>query len=132
MFARLMGEKGVLTDTDTGRQLAPTLQLQIGKLTSMLQSDPNARIPAKNVEAMAQALDMAKKAYAESYQLKADSYRKSYFENPGSPYAGKAWAPQLIEDVYQPLKMIDGGVSAPAPNLQNAAQQELMRRRGVK
>lgn len=133
-FARLMGEKGVLTDTDTGRQLANTLQLQLGKLTSMLQSDPNARIPAKNVEAMQQALQTAQRAFAESYQMKADSYRKGYFENPGSPYAGKAWAPQMVEDVYAPLKMIQGGAGvAPAGvDLQSAAQKELARRRGGK
>lgn len=134
-FARLMGEKGVLTDTDTGRQLAPTLQLQIGKLTSMLQSDPNARIPVKNVEAMQQALATAQKAFSESYGMKADAYRQGYFENPGSPYAGKEWAPQMVEDVYRPLKLIQSGgapQSRNAPDLQNAAQQELMRRRGGK
>lgn len=131
-FARLMGEKGVLTDTDTGRQLAPTLEVQMSRLQSILGSDPNARVPASNVAAMTDALVAAKQAYKESYGMKAQSFKNTYFENPGSPYHNKPWAPVLVEELYKPLELINKNtqpVAAPADPAR-ARLEELRRKAG--
>ena len=107
-FARLMGEKGVLTDTDTGRQLSPTLDLYMAKLESLLSSDPNARVDAQTVSAMTEALKTAKQAYSENYKMKADIFTEGYFQNPDSPYGGKKWSEKLVKDTYKPLEGIEG------------------------
>lgn len=107
-FARLMGEKGVLTDNDIGRQLAPSLELIQAKWKNILTSNPNARVSAESVSEITAALGAAQKAFTESYKLKADTFAETYFDNPGSPYAGKEWAPKLIEGLYQPLNLIGG------------------------
>lgn len=115
-FARLMGEKGVLTDTDTGRQLAPTLDRYMTNMRAILESNPNARMPAKNVEAMQEALKVAQAAFKQSYDIKAKSFENTYFNNPGSPYSGREWAPGLVGEIYKPLELIDKpAVPATAP-----------------
>jgi hypothetical protein len=117
-FARLMGEKGVLTDTDTGRQLSPTLDLYMARLESMLTSDPNARLDASAVAAMADALKTAKQAYSDNYKMKADIFTEGYFQNPDSPYGGKKWSKKLVEDTYKPLESIQGvGDKKQAPQI---------------
>lgn len=128
-FARLMGEKGVLTDTDTGRQLAPTLEIQLGKLQSILASEPNKRVPATQVAAMTDALAAAKMAYKESYNMKAGSFKNTYFDNPGSPYAGKEWAPMLVNELYKPLDLIDAPPVKTQGDPARARLEELRRKR---
>jgi hypothetical protein len=142
-FARLMGEKGVLTDTDIGRQLKPTIDTMLAGWGATLQSNPNARLDAKNVAAIKDALNAAKKAYAQKYQMQADVFKSTYFDNPDSPYAGKGWAGQMIADTYKPLDLIQGtGKEKIAPtgkevvkenfDMQKAAIEEMKRRKGSK
>lgn len=102
-FARLMGEKGVLTDTDIGRQLAPSIELWVSKYQNLLASNQDATVDARDVAAIRQALGTMTKAFGENYKLKADAFTEGYFKNPGSPYQGRPWAPKIVEDTYKPL-----------------------------
>jgi len=127
-FARLMGEKGVLTDSDTGRQLAPTLELMLARYQSILSSNPNARVPAKNIEAMREALSAAQQAFKETYTTKADIMRDTYLD-PSSPYSSYEWAPKAIEQVYSPIKDI-GVPRAPGMTEKQKRLQELRKKAG--
>lgn len=129
-FSRLMGEKGVLTDTDIGRQLQNTIDLSLAKYAQMLSSDPNAKIDARAADAMRAALVDAKKVFQDNYKLKADTFTEGYFNNPGSPYAGKKWAKKLVEDTYKPLDLIGKQATGgqPPANDPRARLEELRRK----
>jgi hypothetical protein len=86
-FARLMGEKGVLTDQDTGRQLAPMAALQTARVKQWFTANPGAtKVPASVVSAMTEALEEAKNALTETAKTKLSTLETTYGE-PTAPTA---------------------------------------------
>lgn len=102
-FARLMGEKGVLTDTDVARQWREPVDAIIAKYASL--GDPNAKIDAKDVQVLVAAMKDAKESFADAYKMKADNF-SSQFQDPYSPLAGRKWAPKMMEKIYSPISEI--------------------------
>lgn len=128
-FSKLMGESAVVSDADAARQFQPTLDAMLGDFEAKWGSNPNTRIPKQNIQHMLDAVTEAKRQFQIAYKQKADAFTEGKFKNPGSPYAGKAWAPKIVEDTYAPLKSF-GPPSASAAGLpsQDAIAAELARR----
>lgn len=84
-FARLMGEKGVLTDTDVARSFAPTIATWQANIANRLSGDASARLPAESVSAMVEALRAAEREFAQLQEFKRSDVL-SQFDIPGSPY----------------------------------------------
>jgi hypothetical protein len=99
-FSRLMGEKGVLTDTDVARQWREPVDAIIAKYASL--GDPNAKIDARDVQVLVAAMKDAKESFADAYKMKADNF-SSQFQDPYSPMAGRKWAPKMMEKIYSPI-----------------------------
>ena len=102
-FAKLMGEKGVLTDTDIARQLRPTIDIMLARYRAILGSDPNARMDVSQVASIKEALETAKRGFDQVSGAKTDAFEKTYF-NPTSPYGAAPWAPEMINQVREMKK----------------------------
>jgi len=114
-FARLMGEKGVLTDYDITRQVGPTVDASLAKVQAYITSNPGQRVPAELASEVKAALADAKRTFAAGYRAKADNFRETVANNPGAPTANKQWLPKFIEETYKPLGMIEGQTKNTTP-----------------
>lgn len=133
-FARLMGEKGVLTDTDIGRQLSPTLAALQAKVATWATSDPNTLVDASVANSIRDALKTAKEAFKQKYEMQRSVFQNTYFNNPYSPYAGRGWSEQMVRELDKPLELINSAPEQTTPTMnidQNAIEAE-MKRRGLK
>ncbi len=121
-FARLMGEKGVLTDQDTGRQLAPTAALKLAEMEQYLTSNPGAvKIPAKVASAMNEALADAKNAVKGVAVNHLENIKETYGE-PTAPTANMFYKKGGEKIVQKLEKRFDSMLGAAKPQAANAAQ----------
>jgi hypothetical protein len=127
-YARLMGEKGVLTDQDTGRQLAPTASMRLAQLENWFKTNPKeVRVPVELVSAMAEGLTDAKTALGTTAKMKTQNLRDTYGE-PTAPTAHmfyKRGGDKILTKIEERAKNIIGAPQANASGLSPEEQAEL-------
>ena len=84
-FARLMGEKGVLTDDDISRQLYKDAEMRAMEIVGKLDKGA-LRVDSSSVQAMREALDVGKKATKQAVDSKMQFINDTYGE-PTAPSA---------------------------------------------
>jgi hypothetical protein len=86
-FARMMGEKGVLTDQDTARQIQKNVETKLAEITSRFGSDPSVKVPATAISTAIDAYNDAVKNFQEAHMLESQEL-SDVFHMPGSPFEG--------------------------------------------
>lgn len=116
-YARLMGEKGVLTDQDTGRQLAPTAAMRLAQLENWLKANPEeVRVDAALVSSMMEGLTDAKSALGQVAQIKTQGLRDTYGEPtaPTAPMFYSKGGEKILGKIEERVKKITGPNEAKA------------------
>jgi hypothetical protein len=83
-FARLNGEKGVLTDQDIIRVVPDNLKGRAAKWLQFIKSDPTVQAPPEVVQALAQGMERLTDAAEGKFKSSAENNRSMYSEGPMS------------------------------------------------
>jgi hypothetical protein len=107
--ARLMGEKGVLTDQDIGRIQAQTLDSMLAKVSNFA-TGPTATIPAEYTEQLKAAINDGKKSWEGALNKKLSATKNSFVAYGLQPVV----ANYVVDNVYGDKFMGAGGQPAAA------------------
>jgi hypothetical protein len=102
-FARMMGEKGVLTDQDVARQIQTNLDTKIAELTARFGSDPTSKVPAEAIATAIDAYNDAVEQFKQGHSVQSAELNE-IFTAPGSPYYGKPFANMFIDQANNRVK----------------------------
>lgn len=124
-FARMMGEAGALSEGDVGRAMQANIETKLAEFARKWGGDPSARIDVTALQPMVDTYNNAKQAFEEAHNSKTKGFTETYFNNPGSPYAGRPWAPKMIEE----LGTATGGNKQVPPTDPRARLEELRKKK---
>jgi hypothetical protein len=128
-FARLGGEKGVLTDQDIVRVVPDNLKSRTAKAMAFLKSDPGYQMPPEVAQAIAASLDRLEAQAINKFQDNIEAQRENFLMGPGAypSYAERVYS--QTKKHFQPKQAVASPAAGQQVNLQNAAAEELKRRR---
>lgn len=83
-YARMSGEKGVLTDQDITRVMPNNLKQRAAKWWANVASDPTVEAPPEVIEALARGIDRLKQAAETKAKARFERVRSETEEGPGA------------------------------------------------
>lgn len=109
-YARMSGEKGVLTDQDITRVMPNNLKQRAAKWWANVASDPTVQAPPEVVEALAKGIDRLKQAAETKAKARFERVRSETEEGPGAygKYS-KALYPKAIQVIRPAEAEAKGG-----------------------
>lgn len=124
-FARSVGgEKGVLTDSDVGRQLPATAQSQLAQLENYLFSlQDDAKIPAASIAPLRNIMEKAKGVASDRYKQDLSRLKRNY-ETTIAPNTKKVWESSGRIRYDDATKAIDRQFGVPAPAASGGIESE--------
>jgi hypothetical protein len=135
-FARLSGEKGVLTDQDIVRVVPTNMKMKTAQTMAYLRSDPTVPVPPEVQTALIKALGRLKEAAHKRFVASAKANRDQFQSGPGSyPKYGDTLFNNITKgmntNVANPDAVDLPVEHAAATDIQKAAAQELERRKAA-
>ena len=110
-FARLAGEKGVLTDQDIVRVVPSNLKMKTAQALAFLRSDPSYEVPKEVLEAVGKASDRLRESAEIKYKGQLAQQKEAFQQGPLS-------FPKYARELY------GAGEKAIRPKATEAAPQE--------
>lgn len=122
--ARLMGEKGVLTDQDILRVQGNSMAQRAAELENFIKGDVNATLPVEAISQIKRAIEEGKAAQQQAVRNKINATRDTYTAMGADPQ----FVSQVADQIYGGY--IGGNSPAPAEDsFAKGAAAELARRR---
>lgn len=116
-YARMSGEKGVLTDQDIARVMPDNLKQKASVWWSKVASDPNTPAPEGVIEALNAGLGRLKAAAETKAKERIDAVERQAAKGPGEY---KLYAPLVAEEARKTIRQSE----APSGGMMSEAQKK--------
>jgi hypothetical protein len=124
-YARMTGEKGVLTDQDIGRTITPTFAMSFANLRSKIFSEPNTPVPEETLKTLLGGIERLRKAAEDKTAERINAAERQTSTGPG---LYKTYSKDLAAEARKIIRPSEAPQSEMMPSA-SAIEEELKKRK---
>lgn len=109
-YARMVGEKGPLSDSDIGRAISPTFALKLAEFRAKLFNNPKTPVPKEIIDSLKAGSNRLRKAAEVKATAKIDAAERQASIGPG---LYKSYAKQVAEEARKGIRSKEESQAAP-------------------